>query len=118
MCHSVDTVYDSPEVRNLMTAMLGRGYVMDASTHSLQNSAPGRLGQQWHKGQTAKRRHHGTRFCFGFYYPQEVTIELGPTEALARSQYFIATSSADFTQSPREDVANGVDYLAAGGPGE
>ena len=60
----IDEVYDAPEVRDLMTAMLGRGYVMDAATNSMQNSAPGRLGQQWHKGQTAKRRHRAsTRFA-------------------------------------------------------
>ena len=43
----IDEVYDAPEVRDLMTAMLGRGYVMDAATNTMQNSAPGRLGQQW-----------------------------------------------------------------------
>ncbi len=60
----IDEVYDAPEVRDLMTAMLGRGYVMDAATNTMQNSAPGRLGQQWHKGQTAKRRHR--EFCDRF----------------------------------------------------
>lgn len=31
----IDEVYDAPEVRDLMTAMLGRGYVMDAATNSM-----------------------------------------------------------------------------------
>ena len=54
---------------------------MDASPHSLQSSSPGRKGQQWHKGQVGKRRHHCPRFCFGFYYPQAVTVDMGPASA-------------------------------------
>ena len=35
------------------------------------------------------------RFVFGFYYPQRVTVDMGPTAVCARSQYLICTHTAD-----------------------
>ena len=80
----VDSVFDSAEARGFLSAFLGNNYVMDASPHTLQNSGPGREGQQWHKGQTGKRQFHQPRFMFGFYLPQEVTVTMGPTHVAAR----------------------------------
>ena len=68
----VDDAFESPEMKSVLTGVVGRNYVMDASPHVLQNSAPGRSGQQWHKGGGGKRRHHRPRWVFGFYYPQDV----------------------------------------------
>ena len=109
---SVDQVFDSPEARAYLTAILGNNYVMDASPHTLQNSKPGREGQQWHKGQVGKRQFHQPRFVFGFYFPQEVTITMGPTHVCARSQYLVANYPADFSQADA-----GVNYLGHAGAG-
>lgn len=109
---SVDQAFDSPEARSYLTALLGKNYVMDASPHTLQNSKPGREGQQWHKGQVGKRQFHQPRFVFGFYFPQEVTIKMGPTHVCARSQYLLANYPADFSQAD-----DGVNYLGHAGAG-
>ncbi|MEL6311366.1 MAG: phytanoyl-CoA dioxygenase family protein, partial [Pseudomonadota bacterium] len=115
----VDSVYDSPPVVDALTAVLGRGYAMDASPISVQSSSPGRNGQQWHKGQVGKRRFHEPRFLFGYYYPQRVTLDMGPTAVCARSQYLICTHSADPRMKDQDDrrPEEGVEYLAAGGCG-
>lgn len=115
----VDSVYDSPPVVDALTAVLGRGYAMDASPISVQSSSPKSNGQQWHKGQVGKRRFHEPRFLLGYYYPQRVTLDMGPTAVCARSQYLICTHSADPRMKDQDDrrPEEGVEYLAAGGCG-
>lgn len=118
---AVDTVFDTPEVRAALTAVLGRGYVMDSKPHVAQLSSTGdRPGQQWHKGGNAKRRHHLPNFMFGFYFPQDTDVEIGPTHGLTRSQYYINAmpvipqdqTAAAVLEKPGEQEA--VEYLGPG----
>ena len=118
---NLDAVFDSPEVRACLTATLGRNYVMDGKPHVAQLSSVGdRPGQQWHKGGNAKRRHHLPTFCFGFYFPVDVDLEIGPTHALTRSQYYINAmpiqpqhpdATAVLDQPGQEEA---VEYLGTG----
>ena len=101
---NLDAVFDAPEVRACLTATLGRNYVMDGKPHVAQLSSVGdRPGQQWHKGGNAKRRHHLPTFCFGFYFPVDVDLEIGPTHALTRSQYYINATPIQPHVVPSED---------------
>ena len=116
---AVDEVFDSAEVRDALTAILGRGYTMLAKPHICQLSSPSdRPGQQWHKGGNVKRRHHLPNFYFGFYFPQRTTLALGPTAVITRSQYLACTAPLD--PRPAEELilrpgsAESIEYLAVG----
>ncbi|CAF4718127.1 unnamed protein product, partial [Rotaria sp. Silwood2] len=52
---------------------------------------PGTADQTWHKdsyfGYRKPLRHHQLRYAMAMYYPQDTTIEMGPTAIIPRSQY-------------------------------
>ncbi|CAF5139872.1 unnamed protein product, partial [Rotaria sp. Silwood1] len=52
---------------------------------------PRTAGQTWHKdsyfGYRKPLRHHQLRYTMVMYYPQDTTIEMGPTAIIPRSQY-------------------------------
>ncbi|CAF1311549.1 unnamed protein product [Rotaria sp. Silwood1] len=52
---------------------------------------PGTADQTWHKdsyfGYRKPLRHHQLRYVMAMYYPQDTTIEMGPTAIIPRSQY-------------------------------
>ncbi|CAF0873418.1 unnamed protein product [Rotaria sordida] len=52
---------------------------------------PGTQDQLWHKdsyfGYRKPLRHHQLRYVMAMYYPQDTTIEMGPTAIKPRSQY-------------------------------
>jgi hypothetical protein len=68
-----------------------------------------------------KRRHHHPRMLMGLYYPQAVTLKMGPTAVVARSHWLSdfdpAYQSHDVLSTPRQSTAgvnNCGDYLGTG----
>jgi hypothetical protein len=60
---------------------------------------PGSQDQQWHKdsyfGYGKMPRHHQLRYIMAMYYPQDTTIEMGPTAIKPRSQYDVMDPKRD-----------------------
>ena len=59
---------------------------------------PGSKGQNWHKDDyifDQNVRHHRFRWVIVFYYPQEVTSDIGPTGILPGRHNFNTISSSD-----------------------
>jgi hypothetical protein len=80
-------VYEDAAVVAARNSLLGPGNSMHQhnATH-LTSGRPGKLGtgnQVWHKDpygpEAAVRHKHAFRICMALYYPQETTLDLGPT---------------------------------------
>ena len=93
---------DDPVVHGALVSILGPGYYLHFHRHdqvnfpqSVQPIEPWHLGDgRLHKDgdyhshhMVDGRRHHATRFLMMFYYPQDVSLEMGPTAVAPRSQY-------------------------------
>ncbi len=86
----IQQVYDHPAVQGALTSILGPDYIMHAHRHPHVNPAESR-GGGWHKDSYwgyRKMRDHHPRWIMGMYYPQDVTIENGPTGVIPGTQYF------------------------------
>ncbi len=94
---------DDPAVHGALVSILGPDYYLHFHRHdqvnfpqSVQAIEPWHLGDgRLHKDgdyhshhMVDGRRHHATRFLMMFYYPQDVSLEMGPTAVAPRSQYF------------------------------
>ena len=94
---------DDPAVHGALLSILGPDYYLHFHRHdqvnfpqSVQAIEPWHLGDgRLHKDgdyhshhMVDGRRHHATRFLMMFYYPQDVSLEMGPTGVAPRSQYF------------------------------
>ncbi|MCY3738886.1 MAG: HEAT repeat domain-containing protein [Gemmatimonadaceae bacterium] len=78
-------VLDSPPVHGALKSLLGVDYYLHAHRFCHYRQA-GSEAQQLHKDSWS-RRHHRTRWCMAFYYPQDTTEEMGPTGIVPGSQY-------------------------------
>ena len=78
-------VLDSPPVHGALQSLLGGDYYLHAHRFCHYRQ-PGSEAQQLHKDSWS-RRHHRTRWCMAFYYPQDTTEEMGPTGVVPGSQY-------------------------------
>lgn len=78
-------VWDHPLVRGALVSLLGTEYRMNAHRHC-HVSTPGMRSQSWHQD-GLNMRHHQVPTLLGFYYPQEVTPELGPTVVLPGTHF-------------------------------
>ena len=89
-------VFDHPIVHGAMQGVLGSDYVMHPHRYCHHNPE-GSDGQGFHKdtyeGDEQIRRHR-CRWTMGFYYPQDVTEDMGPTAVLPGSQYYETGESA------------------------
>eukprot|EP00928_Gymnodinium_smaydae_P085704 TRINITY_DN6927_c0_g1_i1.p1 TRINITY_DN6927_c0_g1~~TRINITY_DN6927_c0_g1_i1.p1 ORF type:complete len:825 (+),score=165.68 TRINITY_DN6927_c0_g1_i1:196-2670(+) len=84
----LQVVLDRPAPRRALTSVLGRGYLLHAHRHLHYSSE---ADQMWHKDSywgNRKSRHHRPRWCMMLYYPQDTTLNMGPTHVLAGSQYW------------------------------
>ena len=83
-------VFDDPVVRGALESLLGSNYTMQPHRHA-HLTKPGSQDQQWHKdsyfGYRKLLRHHQLRYIMAMYYPQDTTMEMGPTAIKPRSQY-------------------------------
>lgn len=93
-------VFAHPTVRGVLTSLLGPNYMMHPHRHA-HIKQPGQKGGAWHQDGRSKhfttkdhgwlfewRRHHRFRAVWAWYYPQEVTEDMGPTAVIPGVQYY------------------------------
>ena len=78
-------VLDHPAVVGALTSILGPDYYVYHHRFCHFNP-PGSEGQRLHKD-SLTRRQHLTRWVMAMYYPQDVTVEMGPTAVVPGSHY-------------------------------
>ena len=92
----IQEVFDHPIVHGAMKGVLGSDYVMHPHRYCHFNQQ-GSEGQNFHKDSYAgdeQIRRHRCRWTMAFYYPQDVTEDMGPTAVLPGSQYYETGESA------------------------
>ena len=92
----IQEVFDHPVVHGAMQGVLGADYVMHPHRYCHFNQQ-GSEGQNSHKDSYAgdeQIRRHRCRWTMAFYYPQDVTADMGPTAVLPGSQYYETGESA------------------------
>ena len=82
---AIRRVLDSPPVHGALQSLLGGDYYLHAHRFCHYRQ-PGSEAQRLHKDSWS-RRHHRTRWCMAFYYPQDTSEEMGPTGVVPGSQY-------------------------------
>ena len=102
MVPELSELLDEPAVRGALTSILGPDYYLHFHRHDHVNHPEKvRPMLDWHRGDgrlhkdgerhahymVDGRRHHATRFVMLFYYPQDTTLEMGPTGLVPGSQY-------------------------------
>ncbi|MXX28085.1 MAG: hypothetical protein F4Z82_21920 [Caldilineaceae bacterium SB0668_bin_21] len=96
-------LFSHPAVTGALTSILGPGYAMHAHRHC--HLTPPRESAQRHHQDSYEDdqnvRHHRTRWAMAFYYPQDVTLEMGPTSVLPASQYYTSRDQAEKQQEVR-----------------
>ena len=83
----IQTIFDQPEVCGAFSSILGPDYTMHIHRHPHINKPHSKHGG-WHKDSYwgyKKVRYHRNRWAMAFYYPQDVPLELGPTELVPGS---------------------------------
>lgn len=93
----IQQVFDQPGVRGAFTSILGPDYIMHPHRHPHHN-VPGSQAQGWHKDSYwgyLKIRNHRPWWAMAFYYPQDVTEDIGPTAILPGSQYYSTSTHGD-----------------------
>ena len=93
---------DDPVVHGALLSILGPDYYLHFHRHDQVNFPQSEQPiEPWHLGDgrlhkdgdyhshhmVDGRRHHAPRFLMMFYYPQDVSLEMGPTAVAPRSQY-------------------------------
>ena len=97
----IQRVFEHPKVCGALASLLGPDYLMHPHRYCHLKS-PGSDGQTWYKDDyifDQKVRHHRFRWVMAFYYPQDVTEDMGPTGVLPGKQYYNTVSDTNPTQS-------------------
>ncbi|MEF3306831.1 HEAT repeat domain-containing protein [Paenibacillus sp. GYB003] len=84
----VGQIFEHPVVKGALASVLGPDYVMHAHRHGHYNK-PGTSDGGWHKDNywgNEKTRNHVPWSAMIFYYPQDVTADMGPTDIMPGSQ--------------------------------
>ena len=92
----IQEVFDHPVIHGAMQGVLGEHYAMHPHRYCHFNQQ-GSEGQNFHKDSYAgdeQIRRHRCRWTMAFYYPQDVTEDMGPTAVLPGSQYYETSESA------------------------
>ncbi len=103
----IQRVFEHPKVCGALTSLLGPDYLMHPHRYCHLNT-PGSDGQTWHKDDyifDQKVRHHRFRWVMAFYYPQDVTEDMGPTGVLPGKQYYNTVSDTNPMQSIEQEQA-------------
>ena len=101
----LSSVYEHPAVRGALTSLLGPGYFMHPHRYCHLN-LPGSDQQHWHKDDYIfdwTPRHHRFRWLMAFYYPQDVTDDMGPTSTIPGRQHLNLISDPDPHKTEEED---------------
>ena len=92
----IQEIFDHPSVHGAMQGVLGENYAMHSHRYCHFNQQ-GSEGQNFHKDSyegDGQIRRHRCRWTMAFYYPQDVTEDMGPTAVLPGSQYYETGESA------------------------
>jgi hypothetical protein len=103
----IQQVFDQPAVQGAMTSLLGPGYLIHPHRYCHLNK-PGGSGQSWHKDDyifDQNVRHARFRWVMAFYYPQDVTEDMGPTGILPGRPWYNHISDADAARSTEEAIS-------------
>ncbi len=86
-------VFNDPTVHGALTSILGQNYAMNQH-RACHYHPPGSQAQDWHKDYPlgGNVRYHRTRLAMAFYYPQNVTEDMGPTAIQPATQYYMSPS--------------------------
>lgn len=100
----IQQVFDQPVVRGALTSLLGPDYIMNPHRHCHLNP-PGSSGQSWHKDCYVfdhNIRHPRFQWVLAFYYPQDTTIDMGPSGVIPRMQNYktISDPNPEETREP------------------
>ncbi|MCZ6634646.1 MAG: HEAT repeat domain-containing protein [bacterium] len=90
-------VWMHPNVRGVLTSILGPEYIMHPHRHC-HLTRPFKAAQNNHKDSyedDENVRHHRSRWAMALYYPQDVTEEMGPSAVTPGSQYYREKESVD-----------------------
>ena len=85
-----------PAVDGALRSLLGPDYLIHPHRHCHDNLS-GSTGQHMHQDSYENDenvRHHRTRWAMAFYYPQDVSREMGPTAVLPASQHYHSAAQA------------------------
>ena len=82
-------VFTDPAVTGALTSILGQNYVMHPH-RACHYHPPQSQKQTWHKDYPVggNLRCHRSRIAMAFYYPQDVTENMGPTAIQPGTQYY------------------------------
>ena len=83
---AIRQVLDDPKVDGALSGVLGNNYFIHPHRHC-HYRPPHSEGQQIHRDSFTRRRHR-TRWLLAMYYPQDTTVEMGPTGVLPGTHYF------------------------------
>ena len=84
-------------ISGALASLLGPDYIVHPHRHCHQNLA-GSGGQGMHQDSYESDqnvRHHRCRWAMAFYYPQDVTLENGPSSAIPATQHYNDTEQAN-----------------------
>ena len=85
-----------PAVDGALQSLLGPSYLIHPHRHCHHNPC-GSEGQGMHQDSYENDqnvRHHRTRWAMAFYYPQDVSLDMGPTAILPATQYYNSSEQA------------------------
>ncbi len=85
-----------PTVDGALQSLLGPSYLIHPHRHCHHNPS-GSEGQGMHQDSYENDqnvRHHRTRWTMAFYYPQDVSLDMGPTAILPATQYYNSSEQA------------------------
>ena len=85
-----------PAVDGALQSLLGPSYLVHPHRHCHHNPS-GSQGQGMHQDSYENDqnvRHHRTRWTMAFYYPQDVSLDMGPTAVLPATQYYNSSKQA------------------------
>jgi HEAT repeat protein len=90
-------IFDDPPVAGALASLLGPTYAMHPHRYCHRNER-GSTAQRLHKDTREfsgdhHLRHHRPRWLIAFYYPQDVSADMGPTAVVPRSQYYLERPS-------------------------
>jgi len=99
-------VFASAPLRGALTSLLGPNYSMHPHRYCHLNR-PGSEGQTWHKDDYVydqNARHHRFRWVMAFYYPQDVSADMGPSGVMPGRQFYNDISDSDPAKSTETEL--------------
>lgn len=98
----MQTVLKDNHIRGALTSLLGPSYSLHPHRH-VHETFPGKETQPLHQDtyfDYFQRHQHVPQWAMVFYYPQDTTLELGPTNIVNGSQYDNSQRPADSKRMP------------------